>query len=440
MKIAHLVGWYFPDSVGGTEIYVEGLCRRLRDAGHEVIVAAPDAQHVMPAQYAHDDVPVFRYRIATPASRDEARHRVAVRGAERLYQFLDHERPDVLHLHSFTTGAGVAEIREATRRGIRVIATCHLPGLGYMCRSGELMRWGSEPCDGIVFPRKCAACNLTRLGLAKPLARIVAATPLPVSRSLGEIRGRVGTAIGMAASVGEYQAIQREMFSLVDRFVVLNETGRRMLLANGAPASKLVLNRLGVSFVNAPRKPSPAVHPTPSPVTFGYVGRLHPTKGLVELLRAVRAIPHDVEFRLDLRGPMLDDEARRFADQLRGIADGDSRVAIGPGMPAADVPSHLARLDALVCPSMWFENGPTVALEAMAVGTPVIASRVGNLAEAIDHDVTGRLVTPGDVSEWARALTAVAQSPDTIDRWRRALPAPRTMDDIAREYLALYAA
>ena len=440
MKIAHLVGWYFPDSVGGTEIYVEGLCRRLRDAGHEVIVAAPDAQHVMPTQYAHDDVPVFRYPIATPASRDEARHRVAVRGADRLYQFLDDERPDVLHLHSFTTGAGVAEIREATRRGIRVIATCHLPGLGYMCRSGELMLWGTEPCDGIVLPHKCAACNLTRLGLAKPLARVVAATPLPLSRSLGEIRGRVGTAIGMAASVGEYQAIQREMFSLVDRFVVLNETGRRMLLANGAPASKLVLNRLGVSFMNAPRKPSPDVQPTTSPVTFGYVGRLHPTKGLVELLRAVRAIPRDVEFRLDLRGPMLDDDARRFADQLCGIADGDPRVAIAPGMPAADVPSHLARLDALVCPSMWFENGPTVALEAMAVGTPVIASRVGNLAEAIDDDVTGRLVTPGDVAEWARALTAIVQSPDTIDRWRRALPAPRTMDDIARDYLALYAA
>jgi glycosyltransferase involved in cell wall biosynthesis len=244
----------------------------------------------------------------------------------------------------------------------------------------------------------------------------------------------------MAASVGEYQAIQREMFSLVDRFVVLNETGRRMLLANGAPASKLVLNRLGVSFMNAPRKPSPDAQPTTSPVTFGYVGRLHPTKGLVELLRAVRTIPRDVEFRLDVRGPMLDDEARQFADRLRGIAAGDPRVAIGPGMPAADVPSHLARLDALVCPSMWFENGPTVALEAMAVGTPVIASRVGNLAEAIDDDVTGRLVTPGDVVEWAGALTAIAQSPDTIDRWRRALPAPRTMDDIARDYLKLYAA
>jgi glycosyltransferase involved in cell wall biosynthesis len=441
VKIAHLVGWYFPDSVGGTEVYVEGLCRRLRAAGHDVLVAAPDARHVVPARYVHDHVPVFRYQIPAETTRDEARHRIPIRGAEQLYRFLDEERPDVLHLHSFTTGAGLPEIREAARRGIRVIVTCHLPGFGYMCRSGELMQWGSEPCDGLVFPRKCAACNLTRLGLAQPLARIVASAPLGLSRALGELPGRVGTASGMAASVAEYQAMQREMFSLVDRFVVLNETGRRMLLANGSPAGKLVLNRLGVSFRDAVRKPSPDVRPTAAPVRFGYVGRLHPTKGLVELLRAVREMPRDIEFRLDIRGPILDDDTRRFADDLRRTAADDPRVAIAPGVPSAEVPAHLCGLDALVCPSMWFENGPTVALEAMAVGTPVVASRVGNLAEAIEDGVTGRLVTPGDVDQWAGALTAIAAAPgDTIDRWRRALPPPRTMDDIARDYLALYAA
>jgi len=441
VKIAHLVGWYFPDSVGGTEIYVEGLCRRLRDAGHEVIIAAPDAHHVAPSRYVHDCVPVFRYHIPAEATRDEARHRVATRGAEELYRFLDEERPDILHLHSFTTGAGLPEIRAAARRGIRVIVTCHLPGMGYMCRSGELMQWGREPCDGIVAPGKCAACNLTRLGLARPVAGAVAATPVAISRALGELPGRVGTALGMKASIDEYQAMQREMFSLVDAFVVLNDTGRRMLIANGSPAGKLVLNRLGVSFADAGRKPSPEIRPTSLPVKFGFTGRLHPTKGLVELLQAVRAIPHDVPFTLDVRGPMLDAETRRFAGELRRIADRDPRVTIGPGLPSADVPAHLATLDALLCPSMWFENGPTVALEAMAVGTPVVASRVGNLAEAIDDGVTGRLVTPGDVDEWARALSAIAAAPaDTIDQWRRALPAPRTMDDIARDYLALYAA
>jgi len=55
MKIAHALGWYLPDSVGGTEVYVEGLCRRLRSAGHDVLIAAPDSHHAVPERYLHDD-------------------------------------------------------------------------------------------------------------------------------------------------------------------------------------------------------------------------------------------------------------------------------------------------------------------------------------------------------------------------------------------------
>jgi hypothetical protein len=55
--------------------------------------------------------------------------------------------------------------------------------------------------------------------------------------------------------------------------------------------------------------------------------------------------------------------------------------------------------------------------------------------------VNGQLVAPGDVQAWARALTRAASVPaDTIDRWRRALPPPRAMDDVASDYLVLYAA
>src|SRR5215207_1274426 len=104
VKIVHLLGWYFPDSVGGTEVYVEALCRRLRAAGHDVLVAAPNADHAAPERYEHRGVRVFRYQIAGAPTRDEAQHRLPVRGVDRLYRFLADERPDILHLHSFTTG------------------------------------------------------------------------------------------------------------------------------------------------------------------------------------------------------------------------------------------------------------------------------------------------------------------------------------------------
>jgi glycosyltransferase involved in cell wall biosynthesis len=441
VKIVHLLGWYFPDSVGGTEVYVEALCRRLRRAGHDVRIAAPDSHHAAPPDYVHDGVPVLRYPISDTPTRDEAYHRVVVRGAERLHRWLADERPDVLHLHSFTTGVGLPEIRAAHALGIRVIVTCHLPGFGYMCRTGELMQWGRVPCDGIVEPAKCASCNLTRLGLSQPLARVAGALPVPVSESLRMLPGRIGTTLGMSASVQEYRRMQDELFGLVDRVVVLNETARRMLVANGSPAGKLVLNRLGLSQTHVTPKPSAADRPTRRPVRFGYVGRLHPSKGLTVLVEAFASLPRDLACRLDIRGPELDPTSRAYAAELRAQTASDPRVTVASGVASADVPRALADYDVVLVPSIWFENGPTIALEAMAVGTPVAASRVGNLPELIDDTVNGRLFAAADPRALAAVLREIVDHPaDTVDAWRQRLPTPRTMDDVARDYLALYVA
>jgi glycosyltransferase involved in cell wall biosynthesis len=437
VKIAHLVGWYFPDSVGGTEVYVETLCRRLRAAGVEVVVAAPDSHGVAPQRYEHDGVPVFRYAISPTPTRDEAYHRVTVRGADLLHRWLEDERPDVLHVHSFTMGVGLPEIRAAHRLGIPIVVTCHLPGFGYMCRTGELMQWGRQPCDGIVEPGKCASCNLTRLGLAQPLAMAAGSVPVRLSRMLQQIPGRIGTTLGMSASIVEYEQKQRELFGLVDSFVVLNDTARRMLTANGSPANKIVLNRLGLSH-KVVRKPPPDLAPTRRPVRFGVLGRLHPSKGLTELAHAIAATPGHVDFRLEIRGPALDSFARRYADELRGLTANDRRVSFEPAVAPSEVPAVLAQLDVLLVPSMSFENGPTIALEAMAAGTPVMASRVGNLTEIVDDGVDGRLLPPGDVRAWSDAIGQAATRPDLVDSWRRRLPDVRTMEAVTLDYLALY--
>jgi glycosyltransferase involved in cell wall biosynthesis len=82
-----------------------------------------------------------------------------------------------------------------------------------------------------------------------------------------------------------------------------------------------------------------------------------------------------------------------------------------------------------------------VALEAMAVGTPVIGTRIGALAEIVEDGVNGRLVPPADWRALARALREVAAgAAEIIPRWRAALPPMRTMDDVVDDYVRLYAA
>src|SRR5437762_1335461 len=70
MRIAHLLGWYYPESVGGTEIYVLELCRRLSRHGYETAVAAPLAGADKITSYSHDGVNVFRYPIPAVPTRD----------------------------------------------------------------------------------------------------------------------------------------------------------------------------------------------------------------------------------------------------------------------------------------------------------------------------------------------------------------------------------
>jgi glycosyltransferase involved in cell wall biosynthesis len=302
------------------------------------------------------------------------------------------------------------------------------------------MEGGTHACDGVVSPARCAACSLTHAGLPRLASRLAGAIPPSIGATLGAVPGKAGTVLGMSALVVEHQRMQRELFDLVERFVVLNEAAYRMLAADGSPADKLTINRLGVSQSDIVRKPGPHLRPTAGPVHFGYAGRLHPSKGVAALVRASHGIPRDVEFRLDIRAPILDAEARAFRDELGRLAGGDRRIRFEPAVSSLDIPAVLTDLDALLSPSLGFENGPTIALEAMAVGTPVIGSRVGNLAELIDDGRNGRLVRAGDVEELSAALLEAATNPAaTIDVWRRGLSPVRTMDEIARDYLTVYA-
>jgi len=441
MKIVQAVGWYFPESLGGTEVYVAGLCRRLLAAGQQVLVAAPDAAHEHERTYDHDGVPVYRYPIPSAATRGEAQGVVTARGAELFHAWLVRQRPDLVHVHSFVTGLGLAEIRAAKRAGARVIATTHAATLGWACQRGTMMRWGERLCDGIAEPAKCAACELQHRGLPKLLARAVAAIPPGLSRAAGRVPGKLGTALGMSDLIVRNQTKQREMLSTVDRFVLLTQWALEAVAANGAPRGKLSLNRLGWSHPGLVSKPGPEHQPTKAPISVGYLGRFEALKGVHDLARAAGSLPPDVSIRVEFRGPVKSEAEQACLREVSALVKGDVRVTFEPPIAHDGALRILAGYDVLCCPARCLEGGPTVAIEAHAVGTPVIGTRAGGLAELVGDGVNGRLVAPGDWRALAGVLHEMARDPAaTIDRWRLALPPARTMDQIAADYLALYTA
>ncbi len=438
MRIVQAVGWYHPDSIGGTEIYVAALSRALRSAGHEVFVAAPEAGAGAPRTYTYDSSEVFRYPIPSAPSRDEAQGEVTVRGVEHFHRWLAAARPDVVHMHTFVTGLGMDEIVAAREAGSRVVVTTHASSLGYVCQRGTLMRHGESLCDGIVEASRCAECVLEERGAPASIRAALATIPATVSHLAGILPGPIGTALGMSDLIRRNMARQRAMLDTVDAFVVLTDRAADIVRSNGAPPDKVVVNRVGVRSDIERTAANPGGRANRI-VRIGYVGRFEHVKGVLDLAEAVRRVPADVPLRLEFSGPAQSAADVDTKALIARMCVGDSRVSVHDGVAPDHVADLLRSYDVICCPSRCLEGGPMVALEAMALGVPVIAASIGGVAELVEDGVNARVVPPGDIDRLADALMEVSCNPSaTISAWAKRLPSIRTMDDVTREYLDIY--
>ena len=140
----------------------------------------------------------------------------------------------------------------------------------------------------------------------------------------------------------------------------------------------------------------------------GFVGRIEPRKGVLDLIAAapaIRAASPGAEVVI-----VGDDPWDAFPDYLAQVRAARDVVHV----PWHDnAPGLMRHLDVLVAPSHQEPFG-TVLSEAMAVGTPVVATRVGGLAEVVDDGVTGVLVEPGEPAALAAAVIDVLGRRDTM--------------------------
>lgn len=168
------------------------------------------------------------------------------------------------------------------------------------------------------------------------------------------------------------------------------------------------------------------------------VGRIEPFKGTDVLVRAVALLRERVRMlvvggREDEPGvAWLRDAAR--ANSVSNLLDWRAAV------PQSDLPAYYAAADVCVVPSLHEMFG-LVALEAMACGTPVVASDAGGLRELVRHGETGLLCKPGDAAALAEALDTLLRDALLAGRMgaKGALRAERfTWDASAARLAAVY--
>jgi glycosyltransferase involved in cell wall biosynthesis len=439
MDLIQASAWYPPDSSGGVEVYLDGLTQDLKQLGFNCKVAAarPGEQREV---YDHNGTEVFRYPVISESASPHA-------GFEYFARWLQANRGDIYHQHTLRDRCGLDHLRFAKQIGMKTVVTIHMPET--TCLRKTMMRYGDQPCDGKIDMTRCSRC----LGVPKQapsamlefLGRVPQWISKPLHNSYGTALGidewrrspsirlrQLATTLSTPAELQVYQANLQELVSLSDRIVVVCQWLYDAFAINGVPAEKLFLSRHGVN--PSPRLP---IQTIARPLTIGFMGRWQETKGVQTLVEALQQIP-EVSVNLILHATHADQHGSANRDRVLAIAERDPRIQVKPALGREEVAGAIASFDLLAVPSQWLETGPLVVLEAFAAGTPVIGSKLGGIAELVEHGVDGWLLPAKDVNAWAGAIQHFSEHPEEVKKLRENIRPVRTTREVAEEMAQLY--
>lgn len=363
MRILMLAQGY-PPVIGGAEQYVRHLSLELARRGHSIAVVTLAAQST--PGYALDDG-VRIYTIGGTLQRIPWLFSTARRHAppfpdpesvSSLRHVIAHEGPDIVHAHDWLVHTFLP--LKAWSRA-RLVMTLHDYSL--VCAQKRLMYKDRRSCPGPAVST-CPGCAAHHYGLAK----------------------------GMLTVLGNWTMGIAERHA-VDMFLPVSEA-----VANG---SGLTAARLPFQVI--PNFIPDATHAQeegtevylsvlPGDGFLLFVGDLVHDKGVSVLLEAYASLP---------AAPPLVLIGRRSSELPRILPP---RVIVLHNWPHGAITQAWRRSVLALVPSVWQDPCPTVALEAMAAGRPVIASRIGGLTDIVVDGQTGYLVPPHDVSALREAI------------------------------------
>lgn len=356
MKILQLHNHY--RIAGGEDAVVQRERRLLQLQGHQVIALERSNTEA-------DDRPAWRRARLLPETFFSTASYRQVRDLCRR------ERPDVAHVHNVFFLLSPSVYYALDHEGVPIVQTCH--NFRFLC-ANALFYVGGEVCE------RCMGGNYAHA---------------VIHRCYRDSRAQ---SLAMAATLAWHRYVGH-WWDRIDAFIALSEFSRRKLIEGGLPEERVYLKPNFLHNHRAPRFESD---------DYAVVmGRLHPEKDVQTAIEAFQHVPH-LRLLVLGEGPLLE-PLKALAQRLglrhvefRGLVSGEDRFDI------------LRRAKLLILPSRCYENFSVSVLEAYSMGKPVVASRIGAIAELVEDGVTGLLFEPGDPADLAQRIRQLVDAPERI--------------------------
>lgn len=474
MRILHVSHELPPYELAGTAIYTHNIARAQAE-DHDVFVFARLQDPKVPAYKIHDEHREgLAIRFVNRADLEWSPFELSYTDPKMTRLFLDYVnevQPDVIH-YQHIVGLGLDVLDVPKQRGITGVYTLH--DFWPTCPMGQRMCYTDHQiCDPIDF-RKCGPCVFgagwkdqeSKEAGALEGRRDTSETPnfkAHFRRRYAETPGRFARkprAILRAAQRSlaarlapkpespslpftsnpfehRFHRLQEKLLAL-DLMITPSAFLRDMFLKEYHLEPHRVVhsaNGMDFSYVKAlPKAPSPRVR-------IGFMGSIIKTKGVHVLVDGfLRAAERAANLELHVFGAP-NRWSGDYLNELKAKAaahPAHDRVQFHGRYDNRRVSEVLQRIDALVLPSIWFENAPLTLNEAAMSRTPIIVSDRGGMLEFVNANGYGLTFQLGDPESLARVLVDLAASPDRLKGLAGDPPPIKSVRANARELVEIY--
>ena len=404
MRILLAIHQYFPEHIGGTEVYTHGIAVRLKNLSYDVaVVTYIESPSADPGDFKTEEIffeGIRIYRISYNLSVDTYPARAEYDNSftgKHFADILQTFKPDLVHFTHLMKLSG-STMEACAVAGIPFMVT--LTDFWIICPRHTLLKWDDTLCSGPEHRTYCIKCIHKTHGFFPP---VVMKIPDPL---LGAVTNAGCRLIKKASNLfwkDSYALFHRndylrKQILKAKHIICLSEFQKKFLEINEYLGDKIMVLRHGIDTSGYSPEKNEISGET---ITMLMVTSIVRHKGVHIAVEALMKSANQ-NLKLVIYGNITGQDP--YVSGILKTAKQDPRIMFKGTVSQDLIGDIFKKADVFLMPVIWYENEPLVVKAAVYTGIPVMASRIGSLPELINDGQNGWLLPPGDIPAWSEAF------------------------------------